>query len=126
MDGAVSYAWKDEILKVLRQFEAQTPGSFVEEKRTSLVWHYRKSDPEFGEYKARLLAGDLAVLAANEPVVIRHGDKIVEVAASEISKGAAVMSIINGDHYDLILCAGDDVTDESMFRLDLPNLLTIK
>ena len=126
MDGAVSYSWKDEILKVLRQFQDQTPGSFVEEKRTSLVWHYRKSDPEFGDYKARLLAGDLAVLAANEPVVIRQGEMIVEVAAAQISKGAAVMSIVENEHYDLILCAGDDVTDESMFRLELPNLLTIK
>jgi trehalose 6-phosphate synthase/phosphatase len=126
MDEAVSYAWKEEILKLLRQLEAQTPGSFVEEKRTSLVWHYRKADPEFGEYKARLLAGDLAVLAANEPIVIRHGEKIVEVAAAQISKGAAVMSIINGHNYDVIVCAGDDVTDESMFRLEIPNLLTIK
>jgi trehalose 6-phosphate synthase/phosphatase len=126
MDAAVNYKWKAEILKLLRQFQDQTPGSFVEEKRTSLVWHYRKSDPEFGEYKARLLAGDLAVLAANEPVVIRQGEKIVEIAAAQISKGAAVMSIAKEEHYDLILCAGDDVTDESMFRVELPNLLTIK
>jgi hypothetical protein len=35
-----------------------TPGSFIEDKRTSLVWHYRKADPEFGAWKAALLAGD--------------------------------------------------------------------
>ena len=126
MDGAVSYSWKDEILKVLRQFEAQTPGSFVEEKRTSVVWHYRKSDPEFGEYKARQVAGELAVLAANEPVVIRHGDKIVEVVAAQISKGGAVQNIMDTEHYDLVLCAGDDQTDESMFKLEAQNLITIK
>jgi trehalose 6-phosphate synthase/phosphatase len=126
MDSGVSYAWKDEILKLLKQFEAQTPGSFVEEKRTSVVWHYRKSDPEFGEYKSRQLASELAVLAANEPLVIRHGDKIVEVVAAQISKGGAVKNIIDAGHYDLIVCAGDDQTDESMFKLDAANLMTIK
>jgi trehalose 6-phosphate synthase/phosphatase len=126
MDQGVSYAWKDEIHKLLQQFEEQTPGSFVEDKPTSLVWHYRKSDPEFGEHKAKLLAGELVVLAANEPVVIRHGDKIVEIVPAQISKGAAVQRIVESEHYDLVICAGDDQTDESMFRLEHDPLITIK
>jgi trehalose 6-phosphate synthase/phosphatase len=126
LDRAVSYAWKDEIRKVLSQFEASTPGSFIEDKSTSLVWHFRLADPEFGEWKARQLLDELAVLAANEPVVIRHGRKIVEIAANQISKGAAIKNIVEREKYDLVLCAGDDQTDESMYRLDLPNLITIK
>jgi trehalose 6-phosphate synthase/phosphatase len=59
-------------------------------------------------------------------VVIRHGEKIVEVAAAQISKGAAVKNIVDSERYGLILCAGDDVTDESMFRLGVENLITIK
>jgi trehalose 6-phosphate synthase/phosphatase len=90
------------------------------------VWHYRRADPEFGQWKARQLLDELAVLAANEPVVIRHGRKIVEIAANQISKGAAIKDIAEREKYELVLCAGDDQTDESMYRLDLPNLITIK
>ncbi len=122
----VSYAWKDEVMKILKQHGAQTPGSFVEDKRTSLVWHYRKADPEFGEWKAKQLASELGAALANQPVTVRQGKKIVEVTAAEINKGAAVMRIIDEAARDLVLAAGDDTTDESMFRLNVSNLLSIK
>jgi len=117
---------REDVKEYLKQFEDQTPGSFVEEKRTSLVWHYRKSDPEFGEYKARLLAGELGTLAANEPIVVRHGKKIVEVASVQNNKGAAVRSFVEVGNFDLVVVAGDDTTDESMFKLALANLISIK
>ncbi|HXE53201.1 MAG TPA: bifunctional alpha,alpha-trehalose-phosphate synthase (UDP-forming)/trehalose-phosphatase, partial [Tepidisphaeraceae bacterium] len=56
--------WKPQILKLLRLYESSTPGSFIEEKRTSLVWHYRNTDPVFGAWKARELLAELAALTA--------------------------------------------------------------
>jgi|SRR5688572_11211266 trehalose 6-phosphate synthase/phosphatase len=125
LDTNTSYAWKDELRRVLELYTDSTPGSFIEDKRTSLVWHYRKADPEFGAWKAALLAGDLAALTASEPLHIRHGRKIVEITPTHMNKGAAVRRILEERRYDLIVVAGDDQTDESMFRLDVPNLLTI-
>ena len=125
-DRDVSYAWKDEIRELVRLYEQSTPGSWLEEKRTSLVWHYRKTDPEFGTWKANQLAHELSTMMANEPVKIRHGRKIVEVTAAEVSKGAAVRRLMHENNYDLVLCAGDDQTDESMFETELPNVISIK
>ncbi|MBA2242130.1 MAG: bifunctional alpha,alpha-trehalose-phosphate synthase (UDP-forming)/trehalose-phosphatase, partial [Chthoniobacterales bacterium] len=105
-DDHVSYAWKDEIRELLRLYEQSTPGSSLEEKRTSLVWHYRKTDPEFGTWKANQLTHELGTMLANEPVRIRHGRKIVEVTPAEVSKGAAVRRLLSDSEYDLILCAG--------------------
>ncbi len=126
LDAGVGYEWKEEILPILRIYEQSTPGSFVEEKKTSLVWHYRNTDPEFGAWKAHQLAVELGAVMANEPVEIRHGRKIIEASAATISKGAAVRRVLQEKRPDLALCAGDDQTDESMFALDLPNLITIK
>jgi len=126
LDRNASYAWKDELLKVLTPYVESTPGSFIENKRTSLVWHYRRADPEFGTWKANQLAEELAAVTASDPIQVRHGRKIVEVTASQINKGAAVMHVLCDKTYDLILLAGDDTTDESMFRLELRNALTIK
>jgi len=125
-DTNVSYAWKGDILNVLRPYQESTPGSFIEDKRTSLVWHYRRADPEFGEWKAKQLATDLSAMLSNEPINVRHGKKIVEVTASHVNKGAAVMRCLEGRQYDLVLVAGDDTTDESMFRLDLRNLISVR
>jgi trehalose 6-phosphate synthase/phosphatase len=127
LDRNVSYAWKADLLPILRLYEEETPGSFVEEKRTSLVWHYRKADPQFGAWKARELAEELVALTANEPIQVRRGKKIVEVGAAEVNKGAAVARLLEYDQeYGIALCAGDDQTDESMFRLSTPRMLSIK
>jgi trehalose 6-phosphate synthase/phosphatase len=126
LDRNVSYQWMEPIRKVLKLYEASTPGAWIEQKRSSLVWHYRAADPEFGTWKARQLAEELAVITSNDPVEIRHGRKIVEVTAAQVNKGAAVSRILDEKRYDLILCAGDDATDESMLRLSLKNQITIR
>jgi trehalose 6-phosphate synthase/phosphatase len=125
-DRDVSYAWKDEIRELLRLYEQSTPGSRVEEKRTSLVWHYRNTDPEFGSWKANQLTHELGVMMANKPVKVRQGRKIVEVTAAGISKGAAVRRLLQEKRPDLVLCAGDDQTDESMLEMEGDNLISIK
>lgn len=122
----INLNWKTELRKVLKLYEQSTPGSFVEEKRTSLVWHYRKTDPEFGAWKAHQLMDELGALMANEPVMIRHGRKIVEAGAAQISKGSAVRLLMGEQDYALMLAAGDDQTDESMFEIAHPDLLTLK
>jgi trehalose 6-phosphate synthase/phosphatase len=127
LDRGDTLAWMEPVAKVLHLYEESTPGSFVEQKRTSLVWHYRRVDPEFGGWKARQLAHELGAMLANQPVIVRHGRKIVEVTDVHINKGAAVARALEEDRdYALVVCAGDDTTDESMFQLNLPGLVSIK
>ncbi len=126
LDRNVSYDWKDEIRGVLRLYEQSTPGSSVEEKRTSLGWHHRNTDPEFGTWKANELMHELSTMLANEPVQIRHGRKIVEVTAEQVTKAGAVRRLLSEKHYDFMLCAGDDQTDESMFEIEAPGFVSIK
>jgi trehalose 6-phosphate synthase/phosphatase len=125
LDRNVSYRWKEEVGRILRLHEASTPGSFVEDKRTSLVWHYRRADPEFGNWKARELVGELEAVTANQPLHVRLGRKIVEITASHVNKAAAISRLLEEADYDLIVVAGDDTTDESMYQLDLKHMISI-
>ncbi|HEX8323945.1 MAG TPA: bifunctional alpha,alpha-trehalose-phosphate synthase (UDP-forming)/trehalose-phosphatase [Tepidisphaeraceae bacterium] len=122
----LDFGWMPDVLKILQQHASLTPGSFVEHKQTSLVWHYRRADPEFGDWKARQLVSDLTTALANHPVHVRHGKKIVEITPHTINKGAAVMESLAQLPADVALAVGDDTTDESMFVLDLPQLRTLK
>jgi trehalose 6-phosphate synthase/phosphatase len=127
LDRNINYAWKEELLAILRLYEQATPGSAIEEKHSSIVWHYRKAEEEFGAWKASQLTEELSALTANHPIKVRHGKKMVEVTAAENNKGTAVSRVLEeNDDYGLALCAGDDLTDESMFELSDPRLLTIK
>ncbi len=126
-DASIRYDWKQEIRPVLQIYADSTPGSFVEEKHSSLVWHYRKVEFELGRWKARQLAEELAAVTANEPVWVTHGKKMIEVSAAQVNKGAAVAQVLSDEApFAIVLCAGDDHTDETMFELNVPNLISIK
>ena len=43
-----------------------------------------------------------------------------------MNKGAAIQHMVNQFGYDEVLCAGDDITDESMFDTDDVQRVTIK
>ncbi|MGY8689241.1 MAG: trehalose-phosphatase, partial [Verrucomicrobiales bacterium] len=111
--------WKDVVLPHLQQAADSTPGSHIEEKLSSIVWHYRSADPDFGLWKARDLLSELTDVTANLPVSVHHGKKIVEVASQLVNKGQAVKALIAEWQPDAVLAAGDDQTDETMFALEL-------
>lgn len=114
--------WKHAVRDHLEQASLLTPGTHVEEKQSALVWHYRKADPEFGLWRARSLLDELTVMAANLPVTVHHGQKIVEVSSLQVSKGLAVDHLIREWDCDVALVAGDDQTDETMIGLDPPGV----
>ena len=117
--------WMDTILPILETFSDNTPGTFIERKNNSLVWHYRQTDPELGSQRAIELKTLLDSIITGE-IEYMDGDKIIEVVNRNINKGVAATSLIQNEEYDFILAAGDDVTDERMFAALPQRAITIK
>lgn len=111
--------WKPSIRPILESFVDQTPGSFIEEKNYSLVWHFRKAEPEQGDLRANELKDELTTMIANHNLEILEGNKVIEVKTGGINKGVATMQFLQNKNFDFILAIGDDWTDEYMFR-ELP------
>ena len=109
--------WKKEIRQFLELYADRTPGSFIEEKEFSLVWHYRKADPELGQIRARELIDDLVNLTANLNLQVLEGNKVVEVKNAGINKGRAALQWIAREDWDFIMAVGDDWTDEDIFEV---------
>jgi len=116
----VDTSWKELILPQLEATVALTPGSEVEIKHSSVVWHYRQADPEFGLWRAKGLLSELTSTTASLPVSVHHGQKIIEVASQLVNKGVAIERMLSQWQFDIALAAGDDVTDESMFAVQEP------
>jgi len=116
-DTQADLSWKNQIIDIFQLYAGMTPGSSIEEKTSSVVWHYRNSDPEFGTWKANQLVAELYEMLSNLPVEIHHGQKIVEVGSMQLNKGIVLRHFVQLNQYEAVLCAGDDETDESMFRL---------
>lgn len=117
--------WKTEIYPILETYVDRTPGTFIEAKDYSLVWHYRKAERELGELRARELVNHLQYLTTNMSLQVLEGNKIVEVKNAGIDKGKAALRWLQ-EHYDFIFAIGDDWTDEDLFRVTPDSAYTIK
>ena len=117
--------WIDNLRPLFQSFSDRTPGTFVEEKQTSLVWHYRGSDPELASDRVVEFKTELQSLISDD-LDLMDMNKAIEVKSATFNKGIAVNEIIRNKKYDFILCFGDDVTDEDMF-VNLPkSAFTVK
>jgi trehalose 6-phosphate synthase/phosphatase len=118
--------WKQEIYPILDTYTDRTPGSFIEEKSYSLVWHYRKVEIGLGELRANELMGTLRYYTSDKGLQVLPGDKVIEVKNVEINKGRAALSWLHDSHFDFVMAIGDDHTDEDIFKALPEDAITIK
>jgi len=122
----ISDEWKPSILPILERYTDRLPGSFLEDKEYSIVLHYRRSDPEMSFLRIRELVADLANYIINKDLQVVQGNRILEVKSSGINKGEAALHFLKNSDFDFVLAAGDDLTDEDMFRLLPDTAYTVK
>lgn len=71
--------WKHIAEPVMKLYTEATDGSYIESKESALVWHHLDADPDFGSCQAKEMLDHLENVLANEPVVVKRGQHIVEV-----------------------------------------------
>ncbi|RCI04436.1 threalose-6-phosphate phosphatase [Rhizopus stolonifer] len=112
-------SWREDVRAVFDYYTERTPGSFIEEKECSMTWHYRKADPKFGAFQARELQNHLDQNVVGKlPVECINGKKNVEARPSLVHKGSVIHHVVKSHpDIDYVVCAGDDRSDEDMFRM---------
>ncbi|KAH9330003.1 hypothetical protein KI387_002111, partial [Taxus chinensis] len=75
----MDFGWTAVVNPIFKLYTESTDGSFVEEKQSAVVWHFQDADPDFGLWQAKELLDHLESVLANEPVVVKSGQQIVEV-----------------------------------------------
>ena len=118
--------WRESVEPLLEYYVDQTPRSFIEYKNFSLVWHYRKSDPDLSLQRAWELKDELRTLTSNLNLEIMDGDKVLEIKYSGINKGRAASQKLGDLSFDFTLAVGDDWTDEFTFEAMPEEAFTIK
>ena len=117
--------WREQVLPILETVTERTPGSLIEEKTASLVWHWRMSEPVFGAFQANELRIHLAQLLSNQPVEVVSDDRSIEVRPFGLDKGSLLGPILASRDDALIVALGDDRTDEELFATLPPGALTV-
>lgn len=135
--------WQPIVDEVFTEVTERTPGAHVERKKVALTWHYRRADAELAAKHAAATQTLLETSVAEKyDVEIMAGKANIEVRPKVLNKGEIVKRLVLspwGEPLDVtsepdlgkinpstlpdfVLCLGDDLTDEDMFRL-LINLL---
>lgn len=122
----VNEDWKHTIKPILELYSDRTPGSLVEEKDFSLVWHYRRADPALADVRTHELRDALVNMTENMDVGVFEGSRILEIRKHGINKGRAAEHLIGLRCRDFLLAAGDDYTDEEMFAVMPKEAYSIK
>ncbi len=117
--------WKSLIMPVLQKYADKTPGAFVEEKDSSLVWHHRQASPFYAQKNITILRRTLKPLLKTMGLEVYRGNMILEIKSPEANKGVAASNWVQKKH-DLIMAIGDDYTDEDMFASMPEHAYTIK
>jgi trehalose 6-phosphate synthase/phosphatase len=109
--------WKKSVRAAMQVYADRTPGAFVEEKESALVWHYRTS-PAYQAQKNMVILKRLLVSSLRGTGLrVYSGNKILEVKPKRSSKSNVLAEFAMGGEF--VLALGDDYTDEDMF-LSLP------
>lgn len=122
----LSDEWKQELKPMLELYVDRTPGSLIEEKDYSLVWHHRKVETGLGELRTRELSSHLKHLTTNMNLQVLEGDMVVEIKNAQVNKGKAAQQWIKDFPADYIIAIGDDWTDEDTFKAMPDGALTVK
>lgn len=108
--STLDMSWRDDVRAAMEQLVLDHPGSHIEEKRASLVWHFRETtDTDEQVCEARIRK------AADSRAEVMSGKCVIDVRARGADKGMAARHWYDSNAWDFVLCIGDDVTDEAMF-----------
>jgi len=122
----ITTEWKERVRPILQLYVDRLPGALLEEKEFSLVWHYRRADPEQAPLRAKELLDDLAGYTRNIDVQVLEGNKVIEIRNTGVNKGTAAMEWLTGHTPEFILSIGDDWTDEDLFRALPPTAYSVR
>lgn len=117
--------WKPAFKKLLYQFLDQMPGSIIEEKKYSIAFHYRQCEPDMVAIKRIELLDALHTIKGNGNLDIQLGHRMIEIKDASVNKGLVATRFASRYDYEFIMIAGDDVTDETMFKA-IPNAFRFK
>lgn len=113
-----SLPWTEGVRAILATFVQRVPGSFIEEKTSSIAWHYRMADSEQGLRESNELRLHLSHILSGMPVKIQLGSFVIELVPAGVGKDMVGQRVqqeaVPGT---LFVAAGDDDTDDALFRV---------
>lgn len=127
INADIDLSWKTEVRNLLIKYTKRCNGSQIEEKNSSIAWHYRNADQDNAKIRLIELKKELNFYLLNEySLMLLEGNKVIEIKSSKYNKGTEIKKLLFNHNFDFILAIGDDKTDENIFEIQPENIISIK
>lgn len=109
------------IIEETLKHDCQKLGIVIEDKKYSLSIHFRQShNPFFAEER-------IIDSLKNLDVEIIRGKMVINVLPKNSrTKGGAILDLLKREQAEFAFFIGDDDTDETIFKLNLPEIFTVR
>lgn len=115
----IDMSWQEVVSRKFQWYTNVTLGSYVEKKRTAVVWHFRHAIQDYAAMQAAECKKDLETMFGEKsPVEFINGKCVLEARLKIANKGETVGRLVDkmwaasGEPPGFTICFGDDVTDE--------------
>jgi trehalose 6-phosphate phosphatase len=115
--------WEQRLLAAFEHPTILDPGIWIENKRYSLSIHYRPT-PDVGNIEDKLK--NVFTQLTPVPRVIPGKNVFNLLPQNAANKGVALAKLMSSNNFRSAIYVGDDVTDEDVFRLHRPDVLTVR
>ncbi|MEP7216446.1 MAG: bifunctional alpha,alpha-trehalose-phosphate synthase (UDP-forming)/trehalose-phosphatase [Anaerolineaceae bacterium] len=127
VNTSITNEWMGRVRELMEHFVTVVPGSLIEEKTASLAWHFRTAaDSDHATLRSREVEDVLREIGSGSGLNVLRGNCVIEVRPRNLHKGLvsnlALRDLVDNE---LVIAAGDDVTDEDLFRNLPPGSLAI-
>jgi trehalose 6-phosphate synthase/phosphatase len=119
-------SWQEEARPILEKYVIRTPGSYIDEKRYALIWHFENAENELGEVRARELIDDLRSFTGMENLQVNELGSLIEIRNAESHKASMLRNYLDEEKYDFIFAVGDDQSNEAMFAVLPDDACTVR
>ncbi|KAJ3053207.1 hypothetical protein HK097_004803 [Rhizophlyctis rosea] len=89
------FSWMRDVLEIFEYYTDRTPGSYIEQKETTLVWHFGRADLNFSTWQAAECHNHIEQsLGTNYAIHVLAKKRSVEVMPRNINKGIIIRRVL--------------------------------
>ncbi|GLD93506.1 hypothetical protein PINS_up002098 [Pythium insidiosum] len=113
--------WREEVKRIMQSYATRTNGAYLLVSEASILYDYRRSDPEYGEIQALELYEQLRHVIKKGEATVSRAKGFIEVHQFGVNKAVAVSLILSllRDSIgtpNFAMFVGDDDSDELAFK----------
>ncbi|MBF0313749.1 MAG: trehalose-phosphatase [Oligoflexia bacterium] len=118
--------WIDRCRKIINELNDILPVDdyFIEDKKYSISIH-DKDKTNHKQFKKKILTILAPILTSKDRIIL--GKNVINIMPTDkIDKGTTLMTVKRLYKSDFVIFAGDDCTDEDVFKINKSNVITVK